>query len=158
MVKRGCLSKTQLCINHTGPQYFCKDLINKLHARKLLLIFLNCSNFIVQSFLSKALSKLLDVSVMVLYFFNRFLRSVAYRQFVGLVYGRLGKKRVPLPACTYTAIRRKFTSQRQDCQYSGYANEEGHWRRTLIYAIKASSNPCGTSWFCRLQRGLFTRL
>ena len=34
-----------------------------------------------------------------------FLRSVAYREFSRLVYGLLGKKRAPLPACAYTVRR-----------------------------------------------------
>lgn len=37
---------------------------------------------------------------------ERLMRAVAYRQFSWLVYGFLGKKRIPLPACAYTIIRR----------------------------------------------------
>lgn len=37
-----------------------------------------------------------------------FLRSVAYREFIRMVYGILGKRRVPLPACAYHQIRKTF--------------------------------------------------
>ncbi|CAH3133396.1 unnamed protein product [Porites lobata] len=33
-----------------------------------------------------------------------YFRSIAYREFSRLVYGFLGNKRIPLPACAYTAI------------------------------------------------------
>ena len=38
----------------------------------------------------------------------RFLRSVSYREFTRLVYGLLGNKRIPLPACAYHMIRKTF--------------------------------------------------
>ena len=41
------------------------------------------------------------------------MRAVAYRQFSRLVYGFLGKKRIPLPACAYTIIRGSLQSARQ---------------------------------------------
>lgn len=41
-------------------------------------------------------------------FLKRFLKSVAYREFCRLVYGTLGKVRIPLPSCAYNSIRLKF--------------------------------------------------
>lgn len=43
-----------------------------------------------------------------IFFSCSYLRSVAYREFSRLVYGFLGNKRIPLPACAYTAIRKEF--------------------------------------------------
>eukprot|EP00795_Rhopilema_esculentum_P006588 gene6588-biopygen632 len=37
-----------------------------------------------------------------------FLRSISYRSFTRLIHGRLGNKRIPLPACAYNAIRQEF--------------------------------------------------
>ncbi|PFX14442.1 hypothetical protein AWC38_SpisGene21396 [Stylophora pistillata] len=37
-----------------------------------------------------------------------FLRGVSYREFSRLVYGMLGSKRIPLPACAYMAIKKQF--------------------------------------------------
>ncbi|XP_015766905.1 PREDICTED: uncharacterized protein LOC107345686 [Acropora digitifera] len=45
---------------------------------------------------------------------ERYLRAVAYREFSRLVYGYLGKRRVPLPACAYTAIRETFPTEEDD--------------------------------------------
>ncbi|KAM7439812.1 hypothetical protein ABFA07_010899 [Porites harrisoni] len=42
---------------------------------------------------------------------ERLMRVVAYRQFSRLVYEFLGKKRIPLPACAYTIIRRTYPLQ-----------------------------------------------
>ena len=42
----------------------------------------------------------------------KFFRSLAYRQFIHLVYGKLGKLRIPLPACAYQAIREQFGSKK----------------------------------------------
>eukprot|EP00112_Aurelia_sp_Birch-Aquarium-sp1_P001201 Seg1123.3 transcript_id=Seg1123.3/GoldUCD/mRNA.D3Y31 product="hypothetical protein" protein_id=Seg1123.3/GoldUCD/D3Y31 len=39
---------------------------------------------------------------------KQFLRSIAYHNFTRLIHGYLGNKRIPLPACAYDAIRRKF--------------------------------------------------
>ena len=41
----------------------------------------------------------------------RFLQCVAYRNFTWLIHGILGKKRIPLPACAYHQIRKKFPSE-----------------------------------------------
>ena len=42
-------------------------------------------------------------------FYFRFMRSVAYRQFVRLVYAYVGaSRRVPLPNCVYNSIREAF--------------------------------------------------
>ncbi|KAK3750113.1 hypothetical protein QZH41_009125 [Actinostola sp. cb2023] len=50
-----------------------------------------------------------------------FLRSIAYREFSRMVYGFLGKKRIPLPACAYTAIRQKFKT---DKEFTGFDLDE----------------------------------
>jgi len=47
---------------------------------------------------------------------NRFLRSVAYREFTYLVHGYLGGKRIPLPACAYHAIRQTFREETEEYQ------------------------------------------
>lgn len=53
----------------------------------------------------------------------RFLRSVAYRQFVRLVWEFVGKSnRLPLPCCVYNAIRSAFPTA--DHQYHGYEEED----------------------------------
>ena len=43
-----------------------------------------------------------------------FLRSVAYREFTRLVYGPLGRKRIPLPAGAYTQIRTVFPGSSEE--------------------------------------------
>ena len=58
-----------------------------------------------------------------LFYPYRFLRSVAYRQFVRLVWEYVGKSnRLPLPCCVYNAIRSAFPTA-QD-QYHGYEEED----------------------------------
>ncbi|KAK3745187.1 hypothetical protein QZH41_008384 [Actinostola sp. cb2023] len=52
-----------------------------------------------------------------------FLHSVAYREFSRMVYGFLGKKRYPLPACAYSAIRVTFVN-RSDEGFTGFEMEE----------------------------------
>ena len=53
----------------------------------------------------------------------RFLRSVAYRQFVRLVWEYVGKSnRLPLPCCVYNALRSAFPTAEH--QYHGYKEEE----------------------------------
>ena len=53
----------------------------------------------------------------------RFMRSVAYRQFVRLVYAYVGaSRRVPLPNCVYNSIREAFPNV--DNEYKGYEEEE----------------------------------
>ena len=53
----------------------------------------------------------------------RFLRSVAYRQFVRLVWEYVGKSnRLPLPCCVYNAIRSAFPTAEH--QYHGYGEED----------------------------------
>lgn len=52
-----------------------------------------------------------------------FLRSVAYRQFVRLVWEYVGKSnRLPLPCCVYNAIRSAFPTAEH--QYHGYEEED----------------------------------
>ncbi|KAK2572773.1 hypothetical protein P5673_001757 [Acropora cervicornis] len=48
-----------------------------------------------------------------------FLRSVSYREFTRLVYGRMGNTRIPLPACTYCAIRKQFPINKDE-NYVGF--------------------------------------
>ncbi|XP_028418667.1 uncharacterized protein LOC114544290 [Dendronephthya gigantea] len=43
---------------------------------------------------------------------NRYLRSVAYRQYIQLVYGYLGKRRIPLPACAYHPLLAPATNKK----------------------------------------------
>ncbi|CAH3036897.1 unnamed protein product, partial [Porites evermanni] len=52
-----------------------------------------------------------------------YLRSIAYREFSRLVYGFLGNKRIPLPACAYTAIRKQFLVG-TDETYTGFELDE----------------------------------
>ena len=42
------------------------------------------------------------------------MRSGAYREFIHLVYGRVGKNRIPLSACAYHAIRTKFQTKEKN--------------------------------------------
>lgn len=41
-------------------------------------------------------------------FCYRFLHGIAYHKFTPLVHEYLGGKRIPLPACSYYAIRKTF--------------------------------------------------
>lgn len=59
----------------------------------------------------------------IIYLFCRYLRSIAYREFSRLVYGFMGKKRIPLPACAYTAIRKTFPLQ-EDESLTGFELED----------------------------------
>ena len=55
--------------------------------------------------------------------FFRFLRPVAYRQYVRPVYEYVGtSKRIPLPNCVYNRIRKAFPNA--DGEYVGYEEEE----------------------------------
>ena len=55
--------------------------------------------------------------------FFRYYRSVAYRQFVRLVWEYVGSgRRIPLPCCVYNKIREKFPDKDND--YRGYEEEE----------------------------------
>ncbi|CAH3145123.1 unnamed protein product [Porites lobata] len=54
---------------------------------------------------------------------ERYLRSIAYREFTRLVHGYLGKRRIPLPACAYTAIRKAFPSK-EDEPMTGFQLDE----------------------------------
>ncbi|KXJ09646.1 uncharacterized protein LOC110246688 [Exaiptasia diaphana] len=53
-----------------------------------------------------------------------FMRSVAYREFTHLVYGVLGKNRIPLPACSYHAIREKFQAKDSVERFRGFQEDE----------------------------------
>ena len=55
--------------------------------------------------------------------FFSFLRSVAYREFIRMVYGILGNRRVPLPACAYHEIRTKFPAT-TDESFTGFEMDE----------------------------------
>ncbi|CAH3153488.1 unnamed protein product, partial [Porites lobata] len=54
---------------------------------------------------------------------ERYLRSIAYKEFTGLVHGYLGKRRIPLPACAYTTIRKAFPSK-EDEPMTGFQLDE----------------------------------
>ena len=51
----------------------------------------------------------------------RYLRSISYREYIQLIYGYLGQRRMPLPACAYDAIGRKF---RDEQEFMGYEDDE----------------------------------
>jgi len=53
---------------------------------------------------------------------NRFLRGISYREFTRLVHGYLGGRRIPLPACTYHAIRTTFPEEKSS--YAGFETED----------------------------------
>ena len=53
--------------------------------------------------------------------FLRFLRSVAYREFIFMVHGYLGDERRALPACAYNAIRSTFNDEKE--QFKGFDDE-----------------------------------
>ena len=56
-------------------------------------------------------------------FYFRFMRSVAYRQFVRLVYAYVGaSRRIPLLNCVYNSIREAFPNVDSECK--GYEGEE----------------------------------
>lgn len=59
----------------------------------------------------------------IIYFCCSYLRSVAYREFCRLVYGFLGNKRIPLPACAYTAIRKEFPLGKEE-SFTGFDLDE----------------------------------
>jgi len=52
-----------------------------------------------------------------------YLRSIAYREFSHLVYGYLGRKRIPLPACAYTKIRKEFPAADKE-SFTGFDLDE----------------------------------
>lgn len=56
-------------------------------------------------------------------FICSFLRSVSYREFSRLVYGFLGNKRIPLPACAYAAIRKEFPCAKDE-EFTGFDLDE----------------------------------
>ena len=56
-------------------------------------------------------------------FFCRYLRSIAYREFSRLVYGFMGKRRIPLPSCAYNAICNAFPPQ-EDETFTGFELED----------------------------------
>ncbi|XP_028408361.1 uncharacterized protein LOC114530939 [Dendronephthya gigantea] len=54
---------------------------------------------------------------------DKFYRSTAYRSFVWLVFGHLGNRRYPLPACAYERIRRHFPPTDNE-DFVGFVEEE----------------------------------
>jgi len=57
------------------------------------------------------------------FYFHRFLWSVAYRQFVRLLWEYVGAaNRVPLPCCVYNSIQKTFPSETDG--YQGYEEED----------------------------------
>ena len=48
---------------------------------------------------------------------------MAYREFTRMVYGVIGKKRIPLPACAYNAIRKTFPLAEGEL-FSGFEEDE----------------------------------
>lgn len=55
--------------------------------------------------------------------YYRFMRSVAYREFIHLVYDRVGKNRIPLPVCAYHSIRKKFQAKDGE-KFTGFQEDE----------------------------------
>jgi hypothetical protein len=53
------------------------------------------------------------------FLFFRFMRSVAYRQFIHLVYEHVGKHRIPLPA-----IRSNFQPKDSNEYFVGFQDED----------------------------------
>ena len=53
-------------------------------------------------------------------FFSSYLRSISYREYIQLVYGHIGKRRIPLPPCAYNAIRTKFEGK----LFKGYEDDD----------------------------------
>ena len=51
------------------------------------------------------------------------LQSVSNREFSRLVYGMLGNKRIPLPACAYVAITMEFPVEKEE-SYAGFDLKE----------------------------------
>ena len=48
---------------------------------------------------------------------------MSYREFSRLVYGLLGNRRIPLPACAYAAIRKTFPWDK-DKEFTGFNLED----------------------------------
>ena len=89
-------------------------------------VLINCKgeNHIEKKWTAKSQDHCLH-NVLYVNLFNpyRFLRSVAYRQFVRLVWEYVGKSnRLPLPCCVYNAIRSAFPTAED--QYHGYEEED----------------------------------
>ena len=55
------------------------------------------------------------------FFLFRFLRSVAYREFIFMIHGYLVDERRVLPACAYNAIRSTFNEEKE--QFKGFDDE-----------------------------------
>ena len=50
---------------------------------------------------------------------------MSYREFSRLVYGFLGNRRIPLPACAYATIRKVFPCDKDE-EFTGFdLDEEG---------------------------------
>ena len=56
-------------------------------------------------------------------YFKRFFRSVSYWQFSTMVYGVLGAKRIPLPACVYHSIRKQFPLNKDE-EHAGFEPDD----------------------------------
>jgi len=52
------------------------------------------------------------------------MRSVAYRQFIHLVHDRVGKNRIPLPACAYHSIRKSYQPKDSSDSFAGFQEDE----------------------------------
>ena len=56
------------------------------------------------------------------------MRIVAYREFIHLVCGRVGKNRIPLPTCAYHAIRSKFQTKEKNENFVGFVDHVFTWK------------------------------
>ena len=126
----------------------CRPIWKHGNEQRVLLIHisLHCVTIFVW-FKSSKKSKLFITSLKCefLYIGYRFLRSVAYRQFVYPVWEYVGaSKWLPLPWCMYNAICAAFPTDAE--QYHGYEEEEEGWL-FLLSVKKPDSNSKGKDLF-----------
>ena len=92
-----------------------------------------------------------------------FLRSVSYREFSRLVYGILRNRRIPLPACAYTAIRQQFPVSKDE-RFTGFDLDEeenldlddenlreqidSHFFKCNFYFLTHTIQPCMNQVYC----------
>ena len=48
---------------------------------------------------------------------------MSYREFSRIVYGVLGAKRIPLPACVYHSIRKQFPLNKDE-EHAGFESDD----------------------------------
>ena len=60
---------------------------------------------------------------LILCFLKVFPQCVIYREFSRMVYGVLGAKRIPLPACVYHSIRKQFPLNKDE-EHAGFESDD----------------------------------